>query len=203
MPEETLPLDERGSGRRRKRPHSRRRQVIEWVVVIVAAVLTAVVLRAEVVQAFEIPSLSMSPTLLKGDRVLVNKLSYRLHDVNRGDVIVFRRPPNPPSEPDADEETAIKDLIKRVVALPGERVSSRDGKLLINDRVLDEPYLPSGTMTNIEADDETVVPAGQYWVMGDNRQQSKDSRFFGTIQESSIIGRAFVRMWPISHWGGL
>ncbi|HVE95169.1 MAG TPA: signal peptidase I [Acidimicrobiales bacterium] len=203
MPEETVLLDKRGSGRRQKRPHSRRRQVIEWVVVIVAAVLTAVVLRAQVVQAFEIPSLSMAPTLLKGDRVLVNKLSYRLHDVNRGDVIVFKRPPNSPDEQVPHEEEAIKDLIKRVVALPGERVSSRDGKLLINGRPIDEPYLPTGTLTNIEAEDETLVPPGQYWVMGDNRQQSKDSRFFGTIQESSIIGRAFVRMWPINHWGGL
>jgi len=203
MAKENNPLDARGSVREPGRGHSRRRQVIEWTIVIVAAVLTAVGLRTYVVQAFEIPSLSMAPTLLRGDRVLVNKLSYRLHDVNRGDVVVFKRPPNPPSEPATHEEAAIKDLIKRVVALPGERVSSRDGKLLVNGRPLNEPYLLTGTMTNIDADDETVVPAGQYWVMGDNRQQSKDSRYFGTIRESAIVGRAFVRMWPISHWGGL
>ena len=196
MPDDSTPLDERAPEtpvKRRHRPRSRRRQLIEWVIVIVAAAMTAVVLRAEVVQAFEIPSLSMSPTLKQGDRVLVNKLG---HDFDRGDIVVFERPPG-------QEASEIKDLIKRVIALPGETVSSADGRVLINGEPLDEPYLAANVRTVIDEEDVTRVPTGQYWVMGDNRTQSTDSRFFGPIRKSSIIGRAFVRMWPVNRWGGL
>lgn len=176
------------------RRHGRKRQIIEWVVVIVAAAVTAVTLRAQVVQAFEIPSLSMAPTLRVGDRVLVNKLGARFGEIDRGDIVVFKRPPGA-------EKEAIKDLIKRVIGLPGDTVSSRDGKILINGKVLDEPYLPVGT-NSVLAEEASVAP-GRYWVMGDNRTQSRDSRFFGTIPRSAIIGKAFVRIWPTSHWGGL
>jgi len=164
------------------------------VFVVVAAVLTALVLRTVVVEAFSIPSASMERTLLIGDRVLVNKLSYRLHDVHRGDVVVFKRPPG-------EGTAAIKDLIKRVIALPGETVDARDGRIHINGKVLEEPYLERGT-TTVMAGAE-VVPPGRLWVMGDNRGNSKDSRFFKSIPESSIVGRAFVRIWPPARWGGL
>ena len=168
-----------------------RRQLIEWGVVIAAALITALVLRLAVVQAFSIPSISMEKTLLVGDRVLVNKLNKGVH---RGDVIVFERPPG-------EEAAAIKDLIKRVIALPGETVETREGKLYVNGKQLDEPYLEPGTITFM--DHPVTVPADHVWVMGDNRQQSRDSRFFGAIKKSSIIGHAFIRVWPPNRFGGI
>jgi signal peptidase I len=168
-----------------------RRQLIEWTVVIVAAFLSAMVLRAVVLQAFSIPSVSMENTLLVGDRVLVNKLNKSAH---RGDVVVFKRPPG-------EEAAAIKDLIKRVIGVPGDTISARDGKLLVNGKAIAEPYLKPGVVTLM---DTTVqVHAGELFVMGDNRTQSRDSRFFGPIRKSSIIGHAFVRVWPPGRIGGL
>ena len=165
------------------------RNVVEWVVIAGGALLVAFVIKTFLLQAFYIPSLSMAPTLQINDRVLVNKLSYDLHEVNRGDLVVFESPPNEGSE--------TKDLIKRVIALPGETVESRDGKILINGQILDEPYLDRGVTTG--ALDSVTVPPDHLWVMGDNRSNSRDSRFFGPIPESLVIGRAFVRVWPITE----
>jgi len=193
--------------RRRKQepatPKSQTRNLLEWAGVIVGAVLIAVIVRMFIFQTFWIPSESMSSTLVKNDRVLVNKLSYRLHDVNRGDVIVFERPPDmAPSE--------IKDLIKRVVGLPGERVSITEGKVHVNGRALDEPYT-NGQPTEpcssgepaLASDAGLKIPAGHVLVMGDNRGNSDDGRCFGPIDEDLIVGRAFVIMWPPSKLGGL
>jgi signal peptidase I len=169
------------------------RTIVEWVAVIGGALAVALVIQAFLVQAFYIPSSSMEPTLNVGDRVIVNKLSYDLHDVNRGDLIVFERPDG--------AEGDIKDLIKRVIGLPGETVEIRNGTVIVDGRVLDEPYL---------ADDEILadfapvqVPEGHVFVMGDNRDDSRDSRVFGSIAEDSIVGRAFVRVWPLTNLGTL
>jgi signal peptidase I len=129
----------------------------------------------------------MVPTLKKNDRVLVNKLAYRLHDVHRGDIIVFHAPPGAAT-------TGVKDLIKRVIGLPGETIEGRDGVIYIDGKPLDEPYLPPDVRSR-EFDPEKV-PEKRYWVLGDNRQDSRDSTYFKSIPESSIIGRAFVRIWP-------
>ena len=170
------------------------RQTIEWVLLIVGALVIALLIKTFLFQAFYIPSASMDPTLKVHDRVLVNKLSYHLHSVHRGDIIVFKAPP--------EERTAqIKDLVKRVIGLPGDTIEARDGHVYINDRLLSEPYLPKGTITD-DLPRETV-PANSYFMMGDNRTESSDSRVFGTIKRSTIIGRAFVRMWPITHLGFL
>jgi signal peptidase I len=177
-----------------KQKHRTRRQLIEWSVVIVAALLTAIVLRIAVVQAFSIPSVSMERTLLVGDRVLVNKLSDHGHTPHRGDVVVFKRPPG-------EEAAAIKDLIKRVIGLPGDTVSAQGGSLYLNGHKLNEPYLQPGTETIMDA--PVTVPPGRVFVMGDNRTQSRDSRFFGPILMKSIIGRAFVRVWPPNRLGRL
>lgn len=175
--------------------------VVEWVAVIVGAVLLALVVKTFLLQAFYIPSLSMAPTLEKGDRVLVNKLSYKVHDVNRGDVVVFTRPPG-------ESETDIQDLIKRVVGLPGDKLVIKDGGVYVDGQRLKESYLPPGTVTSTETTpikctdaDPCVIPQGKVWVMGDNRGDSRDSRFFGPIAESSIVGRAFVIVWPFGHMG--
>ena len=164
------------------------RNVAEWVLIAGGALLVAFIIKTFLLQAFYIPSLSMAPTLKVNDRVLVNKLSYDLHEVNRGDLVVFESPPN--------EGSQTKDLIKRVIGLPGETVESRVGLILINGQILDEPYLgPDVTTGPLE---KTVVPAEHLWVMGDNRPNSRDSRFFGAIPESLVIGRAFVRVWPVT-----
>jgi signal peptidase I len=156
--------------------------------------LVALVIKTFLFQAFYIPSESMEPTLRPGDRVLVNKLSYDFHSIRRGDVVVFKRPPAEAADP------AIKDLIKRVIGLPGDTVEQRGGKVFVNGRQLNEPYLTTdtGTTTNLPLQ---VVRPGQYFVLGDNRTNSKDSRFIGAIPGSLIVGRAFVRVWPLSSIG--
>lgn len=182
------------------------RNALEWVAVIGGAILIAVIVRTFVLQTFWIPSPSMSPTLVANDRVLVNKLAYRFHDVNRGDVVVFERPPT-------EQPSEIKDLIKRVIALPGERVSIMDGKVSINGKVLNEPYThglqtvldscPITYVPGIDTKEGFKVPENHLLVLGDNRINSHDGRCFGPIDEHLVVGRAFFLMWPPGHAGGL
>ena len=167
---------------------SRLKSAIEWVLIIAGALVVALVVKATLVQAFYIPSESMEPTLHTGDRVLVNKLSYRLHDIHRGDIVVFERP-------GIEADPAIKDLIKRVIGLPGETVDAHNGRIYIDGKALKEPYLPEDTVIGDVAAQR--IPDDSYWVMGDNRANSSDSRRFGPIKKSLIIGRAFVRVWPV------
>ena len=177
---------------------------VEWAIVIGAALVVALLIKTFLLQAFFIPSSSMEPTLQVGDRVLVNKLSYDFHDVNRGDLIVFERPPNEPGD--------VPDLIKRVIALPGEEVEIRNGQVFIDGQLLVEPYLAEGTVTgdlqthagclNTEGQ-SCILPDDRVYVMGDNRGASRDSRFFGPIEETLIVGRAFLRVWPLGDIGWL
>ncbi len=175
--------------------------VVEWGLVFGGAILLAIVVKVFLLQAFYIPSASMYPTLQKDDRVLVNKLSYKVHDVNRGDVVVFERPAS-------ETATDIPDLIKRVVGLPGESLVIEAGHVYVDGRMLDESYLPDGVTTSTDNSpykctraDPCVVPEGDVWVMGDNRNDSKDSRWFGPIEDHTIVGRAFFVVWPLSRWG--
>jgi signal peptidase I len=182
--------------RRTRAPKQRSplRSLIEWAVVIGGALLVALVIQATLFQAFYIPSESMETTLVEGDRVLVNKLADSTSDISRGDVIVFERPPEEaPSE--------IQDLIKRVVGLPGDTVEGRDGIVYVNGEPLDEDYLDDGIVTSPFS--AVVVPDGELFVMGDNRGNSRDSRFFGPIDGDLIVGRAFVIVWPLGRAGGL
>ena len=136
----------------------------------------------------------MDPTLKVGDRVLVNKLSYELHDVNRGDLVVFARP-------DQGVGNEVDDLIKRVVGLPGETVEARAGIIYIDGRHLMEPYLRDVVVTN----DFGPLDVGEdeMFVMGDNRGDSRDSRVFGSQPTENLVGRAFLRVWPPSNLGFL
>jgi signal peptidase I len=181
-----------------KRRNSTRRTLIEWGAIVVVAVLAALLLRAFVVQPYYIPSGSMEPTLHIGDKVLVNKLSYSFHSVHRGDIVVFKTPPD-------DNSPGIKDLIKRVIGLPGETISSgTDGTIYINDRQLSQPWLSAEARANPGPPiRRMVIPAGYYFVMGDNRSNSTDSRMFGPISKGLIVGRAFLRVWPLSRLGTL
>jgi signal peptidase I len=184
--------------KKQKKPRSLQRTVLEWAILLGGALVVALLIKTFLFQAFYIPSESMLPTLEKNDRVLVNKLSYRLHDVNRGDIVVFETP---------EEEQGAEDLVKRVIGLPGETVSCADGGILIDGRPLDEPYLEDATTTTCDRDpttgkpEEYDVPADAVFVMGDNRSFSKDSRSFGPIDEDAIVGRVFVRIWPPNRLG--
>jgi len=192
----------------------RTRSIVEWIAVAVGAVVVAFLIRAFLLQAFYIPSESMEPTLKENDRILVNKLSYKLHDVNRGDLVVFEKPENEPTG-------NINDLIKRAIALEGETIELHpDGTITIDGRLLNEPYLrdgqPPGQMTMsrdafvdgactnpVTESTRCTVGEGFVWVMGDNRDHSHDSRAFGPIDEDLIVGRAFVKVWPLSGIGFL
>ena len=168
----------------------------EWTLILTAALGIALVLRAYVLAAFYIPSPSMTPTLMVHDRVIVNKLSYHLHPVHRGDVIVFKRPPNQP-------DLQVHDLIKRVVGLPGDTVEFANGEVHINGQLLVEPYLPAGVQTVQRQTAVIVVGEHQVLVLGDNRGNSHDGRVFGPIDQDLIVGRAFVKVWPFGRAGSL
>lgn len=174
--------------------NSKARGYIEWAAVIVGSLLVAILVKTFLLQAFYIPSASMEPTLHPQDRVLVNKLSYELHDVNRGDLIVFGHP-----EEVSGEDT--QDLIKRVIGLPGETVELRENSVLIDGQPLDEPYLPEGTTFSDFG--PVQVPEGHVFVLGDNRAASRDSRVFDSVPIDDIVGRAFFRIWPPSRIGFL
>jgi signal peptidase I len=189
--------DEHMPAHGKKRPRSTARTLVEWASVIACGVLIALTAQAFLVQAFWIPSPSMSPTLEVGDRVLVNKLSYRTHDVNHGDLVVFERPPEASNGADGE----IKDLIKRVIAVGGDTIEGREGNVYVNGERIEEPYLVPGTPTDNLPPQE--IPEGSVFVMGDNRINSEDSRVFGPIDEDSIVGRAFVKVLPLGDVGWL
>jgi signal peptidase I len=163
-------------------------------------VLLAVILYIGIsfaVQTVHVEGLSMFATLDDNDYLIANKIDYRLHAPQRGDIIILR-PPNNNST----------DFIKRVIALPGERLLIRDGVVYINGHRLIEPYLPEAwvVFNNWPATGSssgTVIPPNQYFVMGDNRNKSQDSRYFGPIGRDRIDGRAWFRIWPLDHFGDI
>jgi signal peptidase I len=146
------------------------------------------------VQTVHVEGLSMFATLDDNDYLIADKIAYRLHAPQRGDIIILRPP--------TDDS---KDFIKRVIALPGERLLIRDGQVLINGHRLNEPYLPENwtAQANWGAPDGVVMPPNQYFVMGDNRNRSQDSRTFGPIGRDRIDGRAWFRIWPLNNFGNI
>lgn len=193
-PDDTL-IDEPGVVQvtgRDDRLGSGARAFVDWIVVVAVALTVAFLVRGFVLAHFVVEGSSMDSTLATGDRVFVNKLSYRLHDPNRGDVVVLHQITG------ASE----RDLIKRVIALPGETISITDCVVSVDDRILIEPYLdPAMESSNCGGDfDEITVPDDHVFVMGDNRGGSQDSRALGPISEDDLLGRAFVVFWPRSSW---
>jgi signal peptidase I len=164
---------------------------------LVEVVVLAVILYFGIsfaVQAVHVEGLSMFATLDDNDYLIANKIDYRLHAPQRGDIIILR----PPSDNS-------KDFIKRIIALPGERILITDGIVYINGHKLDEPYLPEAwiTLNTWGGPDGQVVPPNNYFVMGDNRNRSQDSRVIGFIPRDRIDGRAWFRIWPLNHFGNI
>ena len=170
------------------------RSAVSWLITIGIALAVVLIVQIFLVKVYSIPSASMVHTLEVGDRVIVSKLST---DPGRGDIVVFNRPPNDPASSPDDPEV----LIKRVIGLPGETVDSREGKVYVDGRLLNEDYLAEGTFTQIDA--PIKIPAGHILVLGDNRQVSKDGRFFGPIAKTLVVGRAVLRIWPLGRAGSL
>jgi signal peptidase I len=183
----------------RKRRRSRRRVTVEWMIVLVVAALVALGLRAFVVQAFFVPSGSMEPTLAVGDRILVVKPGWLAGPITRGSIIVFRHPPNIPCQ----VEAGVADLVKRVIGLPGETIWSGgpgDNTIFVNGKALSEPgWFAPGPQVGEKAIARTKIPTGDYFVMGDNRAYSCDSRYFGPIPSSSIVGKVVLDVWRNNH----
>ncbi|HEX2293958.1 MAG TPA: signal peptidase I [Actinomycetota bacterium] len=190
----------------------------ELPVLVVIAFVVALLIKTFLLQAFYIPSASMEPTLVEGDRVLVEKISYRLGEPERGDVVVFEKEFATaiiPAEDDPfweDIGSAIKglfgfptggtqDFIKRVIAVEGDTVEGREGRVYVNGEAIDEPYLAEGTETSPFA--AVDVPKDMIFVMGDNRGNSDDSRAFGPIPVDEVVGHAFLLLWPPSDFDTL
>jgi signal peptidase I len=183
----------------------------ELPVLIVVAFVVALLIKTFLLQAFYIPSASMEPTLVEGDRVLVEKVSYRLGAPERGDVVVFEKNLVIPIPGEADGSLGKKigdsfrglfgfptgteqDFIKRVMAVGGDKIEGRDGQVYVNDELVDEPYLTEGQQTSPFG--PTEIPQGKIFVMGDNRNNSDDSRNFGPIDADAVVGHAFLLIWP-------
>lgn len=137
------------------------------------------------VQPHQVDGDSMYPTFHNGEYLLTEKVSYYLHKPERGDIIVFEAPPNPD-----------KDFIKRIIGLPGETVLIKDGQVFINGKKLSEPYLPAYTYTTEGTFQEITLKPEEYFVMGDNRPSSSDSRSWGPVKRDKIVGKAWFVYWP-------
>jgi len=167
------------------------KSLFEWVVIVAIAFVLSMVIRNYLIDTRIVPTGSMLPTIQLQDRLIVDRFFYKCGDIKRGDVIVFEAP-----------ESMMKDedLVKRVIGLPGEKLEVKNGKVYINDRVLDEPYV------EYPADYEfgpVTVPEDSYFMMGDNRPASYDSHRWGALPKDKILGRVWIRYWPLDSLGPL
>ena len=194
------------------RGHLVKRALAEVVLIVAVVLSVAFLVRTFVAQMFSIPSESRVPQLHVNDRVVVSKLSYRFHDPRRGDIVVFDTPVSerksvparhdglvmkiirPVGERIGLVQPSTDDFIKRVIGLPNDVVSGHAGHVYVGGRLLVEPYLPAGTITSDFG--PITIARGQLWVMGDNRGASEDSRVFGSIPISTVVGRTIVKSWP-------
>jgi signal peptidase I len=168
-----------------------RRFVVIGLTVLVG-VLAAFMVRTFAFESFYVPSGSMIPTIKIGDRILVDKLSYDFGKVGFGNIIVFRRPADDPAP------SNVHYLVKRVIGLPGETIWSKHGQVYINGHMIQEPFLPPGDLTR--GIPPTKLGPNEYYVLGDNRPDSEDSRYFGPISGNLIVGKVVLIYWPPSAW---
>lgn len=191
--------------------------IVELVVIVAIALGLALLIQAFLVKPYRIPSESMEPTLDVGQRVIVNRLEYKFGDPDRRDVIVFHPPTGAESNvqcgvphsrrsacPKSTGQQAKVNFIKRIVGLPGDRLSVKDGIAVINGKPLKESYInPCGDAPACNLPKAIRIPPGKYFMMGDNRGASDDSRFWGPIPKDWIIGEAFFTYWPVKRIGTL
>lgn len=191
-----------------RKPRTRLRLLTDYAVTLVLAIIVALLAQTYLVKPFRVPSESMASTIQKGERVLVDRASFHFRSIHRGDVIVFRVPP----------DVSLYPLLKRVVGLPGDTLSISGDRLYVNGRPLNELYLrhADGSVAPTEPAETYgessspwslttpyTVPPGRYFVMGDNRTNSNDSRYWGTVARADIIGRVFAVYWPLDRFGGI
>lgn len=158
----------------------------EIVTTIIVAVVIFVLLQTTV-QSFIVVGSSMKPNLEPGQRLLVSKIAYRFGEPQKGEVIVFQPPRNKNT-----------DYIKRIIALPGDTIEIKEGVVYVNNVALDEPYIKNLTTDTLKP---TEIPENEYFVLGDNRNNSNDSYDWGTVPRQNIIGKAWISFWPPEHWG--
>jgi len=170
----------------------RKSAIREWIETLVIAFILAMLVRAFIMAAFKIPTGSMIPTLLVGDKIFVNKFIYRFHEPKRGDIIVFKSPEDPK-----------KDFVKRLVALGGETVEIRNGKIYINSKQITDPRILKIYYVNRspygEEGKTTKVPRDGYFALGDNSTNSRDSREWGFVPKKNLVGKAFLIWWPLNR----
>jgi signal peptidase I len=171
-----------------EQPTSRTKSALREIVeTILFTLLIYILVRTFLFENYRVVGRSMEPTLTDNQFLVVNKLDYRLHEPQRGDIIVFR-----------DPRDGSRKLIKRVIGLPGELIEIQRGIVLINGQHVDEPYVATpGQLSRAP----TSIPENEYFVMGDNRNNSSDSRSWGTLFEGQIVGKAWISYWPPNLWG--
>jgi signal peptidase I len=178
------------------------REIGELLIIIIAAIIITTLLRVFVVDQYEIPTGSMEPTIEINDRLFAEKLSYRFAEPTPGDIVTFH-------DPTRKGDGADRVLIKRCIAVGGQTVDLVDGAVLVDGVPLNEPYThgqpsnPLGSMNDEEIEYPYTVPEDSIWVMGDNRTDSSDSRFFGPIKRDELIGKALFRIWPLDRFGAI
>ena len=194
-------LEEENSRKRSRKqqeeePFSWKKEIISWIQIIVAAVIIALVLNNFIIANSRVPTGSMENTIMTGDRVYAEKVSYLFRDPQPGDIVTFQ-----------DPEIPGRVLIKRCIAVGGQTVDLVDGRVVVDGVARDEPYtrgLPSEplkTALGVEVSYPYTVPEGHLWVMGDNRTNSNDSRYFGAVDEDTLTGRAALVYWPFNNFG--
>lgn len=168
--------------------------VVEIVKTVAMAAVLSFGIRTFVAEARYIPSSSMEPTLQINDRLIIEKMTYRFHEPKRGDVIVFN------ATETLQEQNFKEAFIKRIIGLPGDTVKVSNGQVMVNGQVLEEVYIKENPDYEYGP---VTVPSGEYLVLGDNRNNSYDSHYWGFVPEDKIIGRAFVRFWPLQRLGSI
>jgi signal peptidase I len=189
------------------KPKKRRgRATLEWAIIVVIAVVASFVVKTFLFQTYVIPSGSMEPSLMIGDRIIVNKLSIDFGTIHTGDIVVFRAPAIA-LNPQHCDDPGVPIFVKRVIGTPGDQLTSKGNTIYIKTpgsksfKALDEKWPHTEPLG--PAIGHVTVPAGQYFMMGDNHNDSCDSRTWGTVPKKDLIGKAFVRIWPLSRIGSL
>ncbi|HHW70012.1 MAG TPA: signal peptidase I [Clostridiales bacterium] len=161
-------------------------ELIEWIQAIIIALVLSIIIKTFIFEVILVDGYSMFPTLHERDRIIVNKLAYRISTPKRGDIVIFRNPGN-----------MKQNYIKRVIGVPGDRIEIRDGTVFVNGEAIQEDYIYESPLTDFQ---EEVVPKDTIFVLGDNRNFSKDSRdpSVGFVPLENVLGKAKIRIWPLT-----